>query len=90
MNISYQYFNEISLTFSGYDTDYSNGAIIIYLPEDNKLFEVSFEKVKRQLDKIASTLEERDTDVTVIIRGPGKNKTIVFEKTVKSPADGLE
>ena len=81
MNIVYQFYNEISLAFSNYDTDFNQGLIIIYVPDDNKPFKPVCEKLEAQIRKIAETLDERDIEVVVEIRRTVESKQIVLEKS---------
>ncbi len=78
MNIIYQYYNEISLGFNGYDTDFHEGTIVIYVAEDNRPFSLVCEKIDQRLVEIAKTLNDRDVDVVVEIRRTGNSKTVVL------------
>ena len=76
MDISYQYYNEITLFFNNYETDFQDGIIILYLPDDGKRFETVFAKVESQIEKIAETLEPRDKEITIKVSQAGSAKEI--------------
>ncbi|WP_207536510.1 hypothetical protein [Desertivirga arenae] len=70
MNITYQYYNEIVLGFGDYEVDYSEGVIIIEVPESSKSFDVICSKIKEHLMRISGTLEPRNESVIVrVVRG---------------------
>jgi DNA-directed RNA polymerase specialized sigma subunit len=67
MDIVYQYYNEISLFFADYDTDFQDGRILIYTPENGKSFESVVKKAEEQILRIADTLEEREKEVVILV-----------------------
>lgn len=70
MNILYQYYNEIVLSFADYETDLQGSVIIIFVPDDNKPFDIVCQKINTQLERIAGTLDVRDEDVVIrVVRG---------------------
>lgn len=79
MDIIYQYYNEIVLTFRDYDTDFQNGVIIIYVPDDSKPFDVVFDKINQQIQRIAETLDTRDKDVLIRVQREGESREIRLE-----------
>ena len=82
MNILYQYYNEIVLKFSDYETDFQVGVIFIFVPEDKKPFDIVCEKINTQLQRIADTLDLRDKDIVIrIVRG-AQFSELKFEKQV--------
>ncbi|HEY0895209.1 MAG TPA: hypothetical protein VGE15_01525, partial [Sphingobacteriaceae bacterium] len=68
MDIRYQYYNEIVLTFKDYETDFRSGVIVIYVPDDSKPFDIVCQKIMAQLDRIASTLDPRDKEIVIEVR----------------------
>ena len=82
MNILYQYYNEIVLNFSDYETDLQDGIIFIFVPEDKKPFDIVCQKINTQLQRIADTLDLRDKDIVIrIVRG-AQFSELKFEKQV--------
>ena len=82
MNILYQYYNEIVLNFSDYETDLQGGVIFIFVPEDKKPFDIICQKINTQLERIATSLDLRDKDVVIrVVRG-GQSKEFKLDKQV--------
>lgn len=79
MDIIYQYYNEIVLTFRAYDTDFQNGVIIIHVPDDSKPFDVVFDKINQQIQRIAETLDTRDKEVLIRVQREGESREIRLE-----------
>lgn len=80
MNIAYQYYNEIVLAFNNYETDFEEGVIIIYVPDDEKPFDLVCDKISAQIKKIAEILDERDQPIVIQIRGTNEKRDIFLEK----------
>ncbi|HEY0897734.1 MAG TPA: hypothetical protein VGD90_00310 [Sphingobacteriaceae bacterium] len=80
MDIIYQYYNEIVLTFKDYETDYQQGIIIIWVPDDAKPFDVVCQKIQVQIERIATTLDPRDKTVVVEVRRSKERQKLRFEK----------
>ena len=82
MNILYQYYNEIVLNFSDYETDLQEGVIVIFVPEDKKPFDIVCQKINTQLERIAASLDLRDKNVVIrVVRG-GQSKDFKLDKQV--------
>lgn len=81
MDIIYQYYNEIVLTFRDYETDFREGLIIIYVPDDSKPFDTVCQKIEKQIERIAETLDPRDKDVVVEVRRSKEHRELRFLKT---------
>ncbi|HEY1006036.1 MAG TPA: hypothetical protein VGD92_02615 [Sphingobacteriaceae bacterium] len=80
MDIVYQYYNEIVLTFRDYETDYRAGVIVIFVPDDAKPFDTVCQKILGQIDRIAGTLDPRDKDVVIEVRRTGESREFVMAK----------
>jgi len=80
MDIIYQYYNEIVLTFQDYETDFNQGVITIWVPDDAKPFEVVCQKIEAQIERIATNLETRDKAVVVEVRRSNEHQELRFEK----------
>lgn len=76
MDIIYQYYNEIVLTFRDYDTDIRSGVIIIHVPDDSKPFDVVCAKIDQQIRQIAANLESRDKEVVVRVQRSAQMREI--------------
>lgn len=76
MDIIYQYYNEIVLTFKDYETDFREGVIVIYVPDDSKPFEIVCQKIQTQLERIATTLDPRDKDIVVEVRRTNEHREL--------------
>lgn len=82
MDIIYQYYNEIVLTFQDYETDFHQGVITIWVPDDAKPFEVVCQKIQAQIERIANTLDPRDKTVVVAVRRSQQSRELRFEKEI--------
>ena len=82
MNILYQYYNEIVLTFADYIVDFVDQKIVIEIPADNKSFESVCQKIEVQLNRIAGTLDQRDRVICVKIERGGEIKEILLDKEI--------
>lgn len=82
MDILYQYYNEIVLTFGDYLVDFQDQVIVIEVPDDNKPFDLVCDKIKTQLSRIAETLDPRDKDITVRVERTGFVKDLVLERDI--------
>jgi hypothetical protein len=80
MDIIHQYYNEIVLAFNNYDTDFEDGVIVIYVPDDNKPFDIISDKIDLQIQRIAETLDLRDKEVVIRIQRTDESKEIRLEK----------
>ena len=80
MDVLYQYYNEVVLTFNDYEVDLQKGVIVILVPDDNKLFDVVCQKINSQLNRIAETLEVRDKPIIVRVERSGEGKELILEK----------
>ena len=78
MNITFQYYNEIVLSFADYEVDYRDGVIVIDVPVSNKPFDIVSSKIEEQLTRIAGTLEPRDREVTIRVERKNETKDIVL------------
>ncbi len=83
MDIKYQYYNEIVLTFKDYETDFRSGVIVIYVPDDSKPFDIVCQKIMNQIDRIAATLDPRDQEIVIEIQKTGRVAEFRLEKKVK-------
>lgn len=82
MDVFYQYYNEIVLTFNDYEIDLQKGVIVVLVPDDNKRFDVVCQKINTQLSRIAETLELRDKQIVVRVERSGEFKELILEKQV--------
>jgi len=82
MDVLYQYYNEIVLTFNDYEVDLQKGVIIILVPDDNKRFDAVCQKINVQLQRIAETLELRDKPIIVRVERSGEAKELILETQV--------
>lgn len=80
MDIIYQYYNEIVLTFRNYETDFRGGVIVIYIPDDSKPFDIACQKILAQVDRIAGTLDPRDKEIVIEVRRTGEMRDFRLEK----------
>ena len=80
MDIIHQYYNEIVLAFNNYDTDFEDGVIVIYVPDDKKPFDTICDKIDLQIRRIAETLDLRDKEVIIRIQRTGESKEIRLEE----------
>lgn len=80
MDIVYQYYNEIVLTFNSYQVEFNNGIIVIPVPNDTKPFDLVCQKIQAQLLRIAETLDIREKDVHVQVRRADEIRDILLEK----------
>lgn len=76
MDIIYQYYNEIVLSFRDYDTDFQDGVIIIHVPDGSKSFDSVVEKINQQVHRIAETLDARDKEVIIRVQRSGQSREI--------------
>lgn len=82
MNILYQYYNEIVLAFNDYEVDLQEGIVLIFVPDDNKPFEVVCQKIDVQLHRISETLDPRDKEITIRVERSNQAKDIILQKQV--------
>ncbi|WP_256012800.1 hypothetical protein [Desertivirga xinjiangensis] len=80
MDIVYQYYNEIVLTFADYDVDFQDGVIVIQVPDDKKPFDSVFSKIEAQILRIADTLDLRDKEVVVRVEKSSQTKQLVLKQ----------
>ncbi|WP_207426223.1 hypothetical protein [Pedobacter sp. SYSU D00535] len=78
MDIRYQYYNEVVLAFGDYETDFNEGVIIIYVPDDAKPFDVVVGKIEGQLQRIAQALDVRDKDVLIKVQRTNESREILL------------
>lgn len=76
MDIIHQYYNEIVLAFSNYDTDFNDGTIVIFAPDDAKPFDTVCAKIEQQIQRIGEMLELRDKEVVIRIQRTGESKEV--------------
>lgn len=79
MDIIHQYYNEIVLAFNNYDTDFEDGIIVIYIPDDSKALDPAFEKISALIAKIAESLEPRDKVITVRVKKNTQSRDIILD-----------
>jgi hypothetical protein len=80
MDIIHQYYNEIVLVLSNYDTDFQGNIVIIHVPDDGKPFDVVYKKIHQQIQKIEQMLDSRDKEVVIRIQRTNESKDILLEK----------
>lgn len=80
MDIIHQYYNEIVLAFNNYDTNFQDGVIVIYVPDDGKPFDVVSDKINLQIQRIGEMLDLRDKEVVIRIQRTNESKEIQLEK----------
>jgi|GEM_PF-1091543 len=79
MDIIHQYYNEIVLAFNNYDTDFEDGIIVIYIPDDSKALDPAFEKISALIAKIAESLEPRDKVITIRVKKNTQSRDIILD-----------
>ena len=82
MNILYQYYNEIVLTFADYLVDFVDQKIVIEIPADNRSFESVCQKIEVQLNRIAGTLDQRDRVISIMVERGSEVKEILLDKEI--------
>jgi hypothetical protein len=80
MDIIFQYYNEVVLSFNDYEVEYIDKVIIVHTPAGKKPFDIVCKKIFNQLTKIADTLDTRDKDVKIQVRCADQVFDILLEK----------